>query len=1451
MKGKFILLLSTLLLLSGSVPWLSLRAATYELQNILMKDQQVSYDQVKDGDIFAFNSGMYNYTKTNPQQDVPNLFLCGRTFRSTWSGMDALGVLTGLTSDNLFQLEAAPDQTFNGTTFPSFYLKHVNSGKYVTGTSSNRQAELTSDKTLALSFSFQSVSGYPSAGGANGESSDYMNDQTLCLVHYEGTAGCFLGPAWNYGFAQYSSTAPDCSPWNVFTTKESKSVYGNLQYFYSTIKNSSYSAGSEPGYYAEDKVNAFTQAEETAANALTENSNTDEELKTILDNLYTAYLDVEASKIPITDGYYNIINAYPQYETLQGVKKAMSTNTIHQLSWGTYDANDPFQLFKITAVSDTSYTIQNIATGEYLNTIDGTSSIIPTTPTPVTNQTIKIESGTAQFHIANLANTISYHTAGHLNGNGISGLVVTWESAANSASVWYLHKVTDQAAIDKMTAEGPQALVSAKLKVALDTAEIVRNSANDFTELITKGTQITTNSIDAGSSSPDPFTALIDGNTSTIFHSAWDTSFKAMDLTEGTGWHNLQFNLPYAVTKFKFNFTGRESDTYADTPNDIVIFGTNDDNLGASTANADSTSWSRIIELNNGFPSNVSLAQYSSPTIDLGGAYKYLRFVVQHTTNENKTPERTFGTPEVSGVTFNLSELQLYDAAPSELSEYFTVAGMKEACDAIDQLITATKTKIANGTATEADVDALKSATAAVKALYVDRDVLDDQMAALLDSSNIAYEKVNPSKVSLITSGDQISSNSMSNDDGSAYANLIDGDLTTVFHSHWDGAMGDATTTADSWQTVQEAWVTANPLNVAVGVGYHNLQVKLNQPVSTFYLSLTGRGDTDYHDTPNDIAIYGTNDDALGASTDEADLPNWTSITELKDGFPGDVKFAQYTSPELNLGASYKYIRFVIKGTTHMNTVAARTFSVPDITGVTFNLMEFQLYTGADPQRVQYNYVTGMKDAADALKALINTDSQLKKHSMLTTEPINTLRAALNNVLSLYADTTDFAALYNRYKQNVDSSVVGTGIGFVDTQEAIDAFGNVVKEARTSVSLTQPTVQSISAATNSMNTAFKTFMTHVGKVATGQWYCFISGSNRAFTQNQPIFLGSTSVGGKLYIGGYPVDQIDPKGDPYAAWRFVPIEGQEEQFAIQNMGTGQYFGAYRGDGADNSPLLSHEKTPYKLLYAGNGKFKIIQANLTNMMDALKTDQTNSIVLNYPLNSDNQQAWKFEPTNSKEEGMTFNTMADNNICIMTLPFELKGSSSLMEINDMVKTYAVKSITTTATGTELGLKLKKDIEAGEPFIMTVNDYNLYDPSAPSQALSIAVPDDVVDTSMIVSNGLIGTLQGMSVKAPGMGIFSQAKLKATTGAVTIDGRSGYINPNRVVNEEGEADLIINTNDMITLVKPVIVAKSTENVNVYSIDGKLLKKGIKATEAQKNLNKGIYIIGKKKIAIK
>ena len=107
------------------------------------------------------------------------------------------------------------------------------------------------------------------------------------------------------------------------------------------------------------------------------------------------------------------------------------------------------------------------------------------------------------------------------------------------------------------------------------------------------------------------------------------------------------------------------------------------------------------------------------------------------------------------------------------------------------------------------------------------------------------------------------------------------------------------------------------------------------------------------------------------------------------------------------------------------------------------------------------------------------------------------------------------------------------------------------------------------------------------------------------------------------------------------------------------------------------------------------------------------------------------------------------------------------------------------------------------------------------------------------------------MTITTPGMGIFVSNALTANSGNVFISGRSGYLDPKQVVNGEGAADFEISTGDIINAVKNAMAVKTATNSNVYTIDGKLVKRNAKASDALKGLNKGIYIVGKKKISVK
>ena len=1180
-----------------------------------------------------------------------------------------------------------------------------------------------------------------------------------------------------------------------------------------------YLEGTEPGYFSSDVLekyktdyeDALTRAQNLAING----GGSDEDYIAARNEILEKQSALVAQVNPITDGYYNFINAFPQFEANQGVRKAMTLNSNGELAWTDYNPNDAAQLFKVTCSGDTAYVIQSVFTGEYINTIPGQSALVPMSAEAITPQ-IFTPIYYGQWNIANQLNPMAYHTKDHLSGNGLEGRIVTWDGGPNSCSSWFIHHVVDEDAIAKMVDEGPKAYVAHQLKPYVEQAKAARDIANEYLPCLlhakdnAEDCQISSN---GKSNKEGSYAALIDGDINTYFHATWT------DQTDEN--LNLQFDLVTPIQKAYFTFVPRQS-TYLDFPTNVVIYGTNQEELGTNPASS-SSEWTQIITIDKGFPTAAN-QRYTSPKFTFDQPYRYLRMVV-YKTYSNRTNSAT-GYPF-----FTLSEYQIYNAEPTQNSEYFTVPGMKEACDALDALIAQAEDKIGNLTAQLADTTALLNAAQAVRDLYIDREARMAEFVGVLDSARAAYVDAMGSKVALITNatdGDeacQLSSNAKEPKEG-AFANLIDGDVATLFHSAYSEGAGPAE-----------------------GV-YHNLQVDLKgNPAQNFFFEFTARSGS-YHETPNLIDVLATNDADLYADA-ESDDAEWTLIKTIDEPDMPNEGLYKYTSEFVTMDSPYRYLRFVVKHTTNQDAGRVNSY-----TGMPyFNLSEFQIYTGVDPERVQYNYNPEVKAATDALKALIDAADNIDKYN-LTLDNISELRGSLKTFLESFVDTTQLVKLYNAKKNYASLCEVDPeAIACINSEEAVETFLSTIKAARYSIDAKQPTKASVNQAVADINAAYDVLMQSMNKVEPNKWYYIVNKSTLEYCANQAVYLNTTNIENDISFGQYSEGENTYEDDPYAMWRIVPIEGTD-YYGIQNMGTAHYFGPTLGRGNEYRTKTKNEPYPFRIDYIGKGQLQLVSIDEANAAeDQIHAQQNGSVIVAWPTGLDGASCWTFKEVDVDNIAPGI-LIAENSIRIQTLPFDIPaGDASLMNFNDDVKTYAIKSLTTDPENntTTLELTIQEDVKAGVPFILEYGNYEEY--SAENSVLNefyFLVPDDV-STTATEDNGLIGTLDGLTIEKSGFGYLTNGGLAVTEAAATsIIGQRGYIDPAKVQTREGNTDrVLVLEGGLINGAKPIVAGKATENINVYTIDGKLIKRNVKATDASKGLNKGIYIVGKKKIAVK
>lgn len=698
------------------------------------------------------------------------------------------------------------------------------------------------------------------------------------------------------------------------------------------------------------------------------------------------------------------------------------------------------------------------------------------------------------------------------------------------------------------------------------------------------------------------------------------------------------------------------------------------------------------------------------------------------------------------------------------------------------------------------------------------------------------------------------------------YEALTDNDPTSYFHSNWGGGEFEPS-------------IEKN----------HYLVAKLDAPASGDIMIKVAKRATG-NDYPTQFAVYGANDFDKAAGTASwvfqgyADISYTDSVAYTMKDAAGNDSIASSIKDGVgvayaHLDASYAYLRFSATKTQYNAGKPANNrgyfclaqMNVWPTTGVVKTVTpEYQEALSAASE-VYATLGEEIKKAAAELAAGKATQAQI--------DALNAAIEEFKNNLPVPSRVTD---AYNAAKAFLDAAntnnMIGTELAQY-SQETADALQTTLAKYET---FDKIDLVSINAAVNEINAAFSAFKGSVRLPEAGKFYTIKSASTKVVAEadkqsqgyqgaiyNAIVYSTGNNKSNSLSDANSAVrftfanhssevtadgetsldammsslsDSISLKDDASYVWKAETA--QDGKMVLRNLATGMYL-----TGANGKLYQSTEPTPI----LGEGvKPNVFRFNLgedaKGVTQYMNTKGATGTVVPWKDPADENSYWQF------------NELADDDYT--TECFAVKG---VKEGQFYACTFPV-AVTPDGNAvpyTVLGVNEAKDklilaevedeVPAGTPVILLA-DVLTNNGEGTVGNLTVGC-EDLASAEFVfepkVGDGLCGVLCEPVEIAETCGHIANGKI--VTGAYTVPCNGAYLANAAITAEKGKAsiDLAKGVGDTLTGIDDAKVVVLPSVVNVYGINGQLIKKSVKAANATKNLPAGVYVIGGQKVLVK
>lgn len=698
------------------------------------------------------------------------------------------------------------------------------------------------------------------------------------------------------------------------------------------------------------------------------------------------------------------------------------------------------------------------------------------------------------------------------------------------------------------------------------------------------------------------------------------------------------------------------------------------------------------------------------------------------------------------------------------------------------------------------------------------------------------------------------------------YEALTDNDPTSYFHSNWGGGEFEPS-------------IEKN----------HYLVAKLDAPASGDIMIKVAKRATG-NDYPTQFAVYGANDFDKAAGTASwvfqgyADISYTDSVAYTMKDAAGNDSIASSIKDGVgvayaHLDASYAYLRFSATKTQYnaSNTANTRGYfclaqmNVWPTTGVVKTVTpEYQEAMTAAPE-VYAALGEEIKKAAAELAASKATQAQI--------DALNAAIEAFKNNLPVPSRVTD---AYNAAKAFLDAAntnnMIGTELAQY-SQETADALQTTLAKYET---FDKIDLVSINAAVNDINAAFNAFKGSVRLPEAGKFYTIKSASTKVVAEadknnqgyqgaiyNAIVYSTGNNKSNSLSDANSAVrftfanhssevtadgetsldammssltDSISLKDDASYVWKAETA--QDGKMVLRNLATGMYL-----TGANGKLYQSTEPTPI----LGEGvKPNVFRFNLgenaNGVTQYMNTKGATGTVVPWKDPADENSYWQFNELADDDyttECFAIKGVTEGQFYACTFPVAITPDGNAVP-------YTVLGVNEAKDKLILA-EVEDEVPAGTPVILLAD---VLTNSGEGTVGNLTVGcEDLASAKFVfepkVGDGLCGVLCEPVEIAETCGHLANGKI--VTGAYTVPCNGAYLANAAVTAEKGKEsiDLAKGVGDTLTGIDDAKVVVLPSVVNVYGINGQLIKKSVKAANATKNLPAGVYVIGGQKVLVK